>query len=129
MEAEVNVIGLTIGNGSTEPYLNVAQDYFRDLSRLLLSTSSVDEPLPPARIAGFRQSRRQEVPMTQTQTITPLRQRMLDDMKLRNLAAGTRKTYVRSVANFSAFRCAAEPSSMVIRVRMVRKSFGYRWRS
>ena len=38
-----------------------------------------------------------------TQTITPLRQRMLDDMKLRNLAAGIRRIYVRSVAGFSAF--------------------------
>ena len=38
-----------------------------------------------------------------TQSITPLRQRMLDDMKLRNMAAGTRRTYVRAVAGFSAF--------------------------
>jgi site-specific recombinase XerD len=41
--------------------------------------------------------------MTQTQAVTPLRQRMLDDMKLRNMAAGTRRSYVRSVADFSAF--------------------------
>ncbi len=41
--------------------------------------------------------------MAQTQAVTPLRQRMLDDMKLRNMAAGTRRTYVRSVADFSAF--------------------------
>jgi hypothetical protein len=27
--------------------------------------------------------------MAQAQTITPLRQRMLDDMRLRNMAAGT----------------------------------------
>ena len=38
-----------------------------------------------------------------TQPITPLRQRMLDDMKLRNMATGTRRSYVRSVAGFSAF--------------------------
>jgi integrase/recombinase XerD len=38
-----------------------------------------------------------------TQTITPLRQRMLDDMKLRNMTTGTRRSYVRSVAGFSAF--------------------------
>src|SRR3954470_17335909 len=69
--------------GSTGPYLNVAQNCFRDLLRLLLSTLSVDDPLPPARIAGLRQSRRQEVPMTQTQAVTPLRRRMLDDMRLR----------------------------------------------
>src|SRR5215212_975168 len=41
--------------------------------------------------------------MTQTQAVTPLRQRMLDDMRLRNLADGTRRSYVRSVAGFSAF--------------------------
>ena len=34
-----------------------------------------------------------------TQPITPLRQRMLDDMKLRNMATGTRRSYVRSVAS------------------------------
>src|SRR3954469_12954604 len=38
-----------------------------------------------------------------TRTITPLRRRMLDDMRLRNMAAGTRQIYVRSAANFSAF--------------------------
>jgi integrase/recombinase XerD len=41
--------------------------------------------------------------MAQTQSVTPLRQRMLDDMRLRNLAAGTRRIYVRSVAGFSVF--------------------------
>jgi Phage integrase, N-terminal SAM-like domain len=38
-----------------------------------------------------------------TRQPTPLRQRMLDDMMLRNMADGTRKTYVHSVADFSAF--------------------------
>jgi integrase/recombinase XerD len=38
-----------------------------------------------------------------TQTIMPLRQRMLDDMKLRNMAKGTRRSYVHSVADFSTF--------------------------
>jgi integrase/recombinase XerD len=38
-----------------------------------------------------------------TQPMTPLRRRMLDDMKLRNMAAGTRTIYVRAVANFSAY--------------------------
>jgi integrase/recombinase XerD len=37
------------------------------------------------------------------QPITPLRQRMLDDMTLRNMAASTRQTYVHAVASFSAF--------------------------
>ena len=35
--------------------------------------------------------------------MTPLRQRMLDDMTIRNLIAGTRRIYVRSIANFSLF--------------------------
>src|SRR3954449_13122843 len=107
----------------------------RRTNLLSLSLTSVYEymravagPPPPARIAGFRQSRRQEVSMAQTQSVTPLRRRMLDDMRLRNLAAGTCRTYVRAVAGFSAFRCAAEPSSTVIRARMVRRSrvFGVR---
>jgi integrase/recombinase XerD len=38
-----------------------------------------------------------------TQPMTPLRRRMIDDMKIRNLSAGTQRIYVRSVANFSAF--------------------------
>src|SRR4051812_47856292 len=41
--------------------------------------------------------------MTQAHSVTPLRQRMLDDMKLRNMAVSTRKIYVASVAGFSAF--------------------------
>ena len=38
-----------------------------------------------------------------TRQPTALRQRMLDDMRLRNMAAGTCRSYVRSVADFSAF--------------------------
>ena len=35
--------------------------------------------------------------------MTPLRQRMIDDMQLRNLAAGTQKHYVRLVADFAKY--------------------------
>ena len=35
--------------------------------------------------------------------ISPLRQRMIDDMTMRNLSANTQETYIRSVAQFSAF--------------------------
>jgi hypothetical protein len=35
--------------------------------------------------------------------ISPLRQRMLDDMTFRNLAPTTKKVYIAAVANFSAF--------------------------
>jgi len=52
-------------------------------------------------------------------TITPLRQRMFDDMRLRNMADGTCRSYVRSVADFSASCCAAEPSSIVVAARLV----------
>ena len=38
-----------------------------------------------------------------TKPITPLRQRMLDDMKIRNMSPNTQYIYARAVANFSAF--------------------------
>ena len=38
-----------------------------------------------------------------TQTISPLRQRMIEDMRLRNFTEGTQKTYVRAVANYSRY--------------------------
>ena len=42
--------------------------------------------------------------MTQsTKTISPLRQRMIDDMTLRKLAPKTQKTYIRAVKNFTRF--------------------------
>jgi site-specific recombinase XerD len=37
------------------------------------------------------------------QPISPLRQRMIDDMTMRNLSPNTQETYIRSVAQFSAF--------------------------
>ena len=51
-----------------------------------------------------------------TQTVTPLRQRMLDDMKLRNMAASTRKIYVASVAGFSAYH-GRSPDQLTLRGR------------
>ena len=38
-----------------------------------------------------------------TKPISPLRQRMIDDMTMRNLSPSTQETYIRSVAQFSAF--------------------------
>ena len=38
-----------------------------------------------------------------TKTISPLRQRMIEDMRLRNFTEGTQKTYVRAVANYSLY--------------------------
>jgi site-specific recombinase XerD len=40
---------------------------------------------------------------TMTKQISPLRQRMLDDMKFRNMSPSTQKVYTYAVANFSAF--------------------------
>jgi integrase/recombinase XerD len=40
-----------------------------------------------------------------TEQTTPLRQRMIDDMKVRNMAALTQAAYVRAVKNFAAFHC------------------------
>ena len=41
--------------------------------------------------------------MATTATTTPLRERMIGDMQLRNMSPLTQRTYVRSVKNFSAF--------------------------
>jgi Phage integrase, N-terminal SAM-like domain len=38
-----------------------------------------------------------------TKQITPLRQRMLDDMALRNMSPATQRGYINAVKNFSAF--------------------------
>jgi integrase/recombinase XerD len=38
-----------------------------------------------------------------TKPISSLRQRMIDDMTMRNLSANTQETYIRSVAQFGAF--------------------------
>src|SRR3984893_6227123 len=38
-----------------------------------------------------------------TKPISPLRQRMIDDMTIRNMSPSTQKVYTYAVANFSAF--------------------------
>ena len=38
-----------------------------------------------------------------SQQISPLRQRMIDDMAIRNMSPSTQKIYVAAVANFSIF--------------------------
>jgi len=47
------------------------------------------------------QSTRQEPSMTKQ--VSPLRQRMIDDMNFRNMSPNTQKVYTYAVANFSAF--------------------------
>ena len=41
--------------------------------------------------------------MTQTQTISPLRQRMIEDMSIRNLSPTTQRSYIGAVRKFSTF--------------------------
>ena len=38
-----------------------------------------------------------------TKQMTPLRQRMIEDMTIRNMSPSTQKIYVAAVANFSIF--------------------------
>ena len=38
-----------------------------------------------------------------TKPISPLRQRMIDDMTLRKLSTGTQAAYIRAVVNFARF--------------------------
>jgi site-specific recombinase XerD len=41
--------------------------------------------------------------MTNAQSISPLRQRMIDDMRMRKMQPGTRESYIRSVKRFAEF--------------------------
>jgi hypothetical protein len=42
-----------------------------------------------------------EFPMTPMNPMRPLRQRMIEDMQIRNLALNTQKSYVEQVARFA----------------------------
>jgi integrase/recombinase XerD len=54
-----------------------------------------------------------------TEQVSPLRQRMIDDMTIRNMSPNTQKAYIRAVKNFSrhfgkspdklSFQLAAHP--------------------
>src|SRR5919112_487373 len=60
-------------------------------------------PGPVVRIEGFGPSTsRQEPSMTET-AISPLRQRMIDDMTVRHFVEKTRTDYIRQVRSFAAF--------------------------
>src|SRR4029434_5495391 len=54
-----------------------------------------------ARIARSCSPTDRSPPMTKP--ISPLRQRMIDDMTMRNLSPSTQETYIRAVAQFSTF--------------------------
>jgi hypothetical protein len=60
-----------------------------------------------------------------TQPTSPLRQRMIDDMTMRNLSANAQETYIRSVAQFSAFH---RRSPDKLGVKHVRDFVRIRWR-
>ena len=48
-----------------------------------------------------------------TQSMTPLRQRMIDDMRMRKLAPKTQTSYIRAVRQFSGFACPAQAAGSV----------------
>jgi integrase/recombinase XerD len=48
-----------------------------------------------------------------TKLVSPLRQRMIDDMAFRNLSPNTRKVYTYAVANFSVY-CRRSPDKLGI---------------
>ena len=45
-----------------------------------------------------------------TKLVSPLRQRMIDDMAFRNMSPNTQKVYTYAVANFSGY-CRRSPTS------------------
>jgi len=48
-----------------------------------------------------------------TKPVSPLRQRMIDDMAFRNMSPNTRKVYTSAVANFSVY-CRRSPDKLGI---------------
>ena len=46
-----------------------------------------------------------------TKQISPLRQRMIDDMAIRNMSPNTQKVYIYAVANFASIPSASRPTS------------------
>src|SRR5262249_44895152 len=70
---------------------------------------------PVCKDCTFVQSRDRS--STMTKPISPLRQRMIDDMTMRNFSPNTHETYIRSVAQFSAFH---RPSPDQLRVEHLR---------
>ena len=55
-----------------------------------------------------------------TKSISPLRQRMIDDMTIRNMSPNTQKVYTYAVANFSAFHGRAPDKLGIEDVRAYR---------
>src|ERR1017187_3227778 len=52
---------------------------------------------------------------TRSLRMTPLRQRMVDDMQLRNLAVRTQKQYIAQVAAFAKY-CGTSPENLDIEI-------------
>jgi len=52
--------------------------------------------------------------------LSPLRQRMIDDMTIRDVTPGTQKVYIRAVKNFSLFFTLRRlPDSPIFCLRMI----------
>src|SRR5689334_1607666 len=83
------------------------------------STSNLRLCFGPVRLLALRvQLARQE--FTMTKQVSPLRQRMIDDMNFRNMSPNTQKVYTYAVANFSAFHGRAPDKLGIEQVREYR---------
>jgi integrase-like protein len=76
----------------------VAQSPFSDLSRRRSAGKS-----PLIRLARLHVRAFQQMEFSMSRPASPLRQRMIDDMKLRNMSPTTQGAYVRAVKNLSSF--------------------------
>src|SRR5208337_3017544 len=77
-------------------------------------------------------SSRQELPMT-TKAITPLRQRMIEDMNARKLCAGTQRGHIRACKRFAGFLKGSPDTATLVRpaleVADIFRDHGAAWRS
>jgi hypothetical protein len=80
-------------------FLNAANNFFPTLAMDRGGEASVARRRPVYEDCTSVQSNQQEYLMTEQ--VSPLRQRMIDDMTIRNMAPNTQKAYIRAVANVS----------------------------
>src|SRR3990172_8461512 len=87
--------------GSVEPFPIRRTRLLSRPIQYLDGACAVGSDRPVCQDCAFVQSIRQESFMGK-QT-TPLRQRMIEDMTIRNMSPSSKKIYVRAVANFSIY--------------------------
>jgi hypothetical protein len=81
-------------------FVNVGKYLFSDPCRWLAMGKCPSQlSILSEKIARSVQSIDRSIPMTEQ--VSPLRQRMIDDMAIRNMSPNTQKAYIRAVKNFS----------------------------